>query len=197
MSKMPQTLWIVRRRNLPEYGLFPPRPPAPFRLEAAFGSREDAEAHLQQREREEAEVGNWEPLFALGSLRDLMKQSDFDPPVFMDYLIDCGIPEPPAGLYEPGGRDPWRDWFAGMSREQVSALYAGLHRFRFFELIEVPFVVGEAGEEQWQAWDREPPATWQQPSADDFEDDGSEYWPDPPYPQDPLPPDEGGDAIPF
>jgi hypothetical protein len=197
MSELPPTLWIVRRRNLPEYGVFPLREPAPFGLEAAFASREDAEEHLQRREHEEADSGNWEPLFALGDLRALMRQSDFDPPVFMDYLIDCGIPEPPTESDVKEERYAWRDWFAGMSRAQVSALYAGLHRFRFFQVIEVPFVVGEAGEEQWRSWDREPPREWERTSAYDFESDGMEYWPDPPYPQDMPSAPEQGDSIPF
>ena len=46
-------------------------------------------------------------------------------------------------------------WLASLTREQLSAIYAALHRFRFYEVVEVPFVVGDYRFEQWDEWEKQ------------------------------------------
>ncbi len=58
-------------------------------------------------------------------------------------------------LREGQEEDGYLDWLLSLSRQQRAGLYAALHHFRFYEIVEVPYVVGEYPEEEWEAWEAE------------------------------------------
>lgn len=51
--------------------------------------------------------------------------------------------------------DRYLSWLLTLSRQQRADLYAALHHFRFYEVVEVPFIVGDYPEEKWEGWEAE------------------------------------------
>src|SRR5262249_22822618 len=77
--------------------------------------------------------------------------SDFDPGVFRDWMADHNIPQPGSEVPpEEPYQDPWYFWLKSLSKQQVARLYEALHRFRFFEIIEIPCVDEPVPESEWE-----------------------------------------------
>src|SRR5215470_17728031 len=74
------------------------------RMEGVFSTREEAEAFLEEREREWRRLGEGFPLYWLNGEEELLDLTEFDPPVWRDWLEDAGIPPPPEERWE-GGED--------------------------------------------------------------------------------------------
>jgi hypothetical protein len=168
-------LWLVRVRREP-LDWDAPRPTLktrePFGLSAAFATRAEAEAYQEEAERRAAASGDEGPLCNLGSLADLMALSDFEPGVFRDWLTDHGIPEPETFLSTRRLQemDHWREWLECLSAQQLADLYAALHRFRFYEIVEVPFVPDDYPQERWDDWEKNLDASRPpDPDEDDYE----------------------------
>ena len=173
-------------------------------IERAFRTRKAAEAFRAERDRAARTAGDPGPLSQAAYHRDsLLRWTDFDSPVFADWLQDADIPLPPADPWEnvdpQGGEDAWQDWLGKLTPAQVAHLYEGLHRLSFYRVVEVDCVDGEYPPELWDEWERnlgpEPPP----------EDEGPHAIPPPdvlgPAPTPPwlAPPGPGGsdDEIPF
>jgi hypothetical protein len=157
MNQTPKALYIVRGRVEDRYlNASPVRSTAPFLMEGAFATREQAEAFRMELEARAAASGDPGPLMDFGDLRDLMALSSFEPGIFRDYLNDHGIPDPEtfASSRRVGGPTPLNDWLSELSPKQLADLYAALHHFRFSEIVETPFVVGDYGEDQWEEWEK-------------------------------------------
>jgi hypothetical protein len=109
----------------------------------AFANRAAAEACHAEREQAALASGNLAPLYAArGGLQALLELTDFDPPVFLDWLEDADIQRPPEERWQGSG-DAWEAWLAGLTPHQVGRLYEGLHRLSFYELVEVDWIEGE------------------------------------------------------
>jgi hypothetical protein len=154
----------------------PVRSERPLGLEGAFASREEAMAFHSEMEKKAAARGNRGPLHEYGTVEGLLTLSDFEEGVFRDWLIDHGIPDP-----EPFARK-WRaeesstpiaEWLEALTNEQLADLYAALHRFRFYEVVEVPFVPDHYPEEQWGEWEKNLPPDL--PANPEDEYDGFRY----------------------
>lgn len=154
--------WQDRRsRSLPEWT-------GDGGLEAAFTSREAAARHLDEKEAEARHAGNIWPIYQhMNSLDDLLEWTDFDEPVFLDYLLDADIPVPPEERWGEEG-DLWQGWLEGLGREKLARLYEGLHRFHFHEMIEVDWVEGDYAPEQWEDWEKDPGQRWRDQRAQDM-----------------------------
>jgi hypothetical protein len=144
-------LWVVRVAKA-----YPDDEDVPgqdgFGVEGVFASPEEADAFRSELETKAAESGFLGPLLQIGDLDRLLGLSDFDPSVFGDWLTDHGI----MTLPDPAqGRRGWRRWVEALTREQVADLSAALHRLRFYEAVEAPFIVGEYWQEQWDEWERD------------------------------------------
>src|SRR5262245_23886926 len=155
MTPTPKGLYIVRGIEKEQYwDGSPVKSDRPFRMEGIFPSREQAEAFQSEMESKAAASGDPGPLLDVGGLEGLMALSAFEPGVFRDFLIDHGISDPDT--YESKRRvtsGGW-DWLVEMSPEHLAALYAALHHFRFYEIVEVPFVFGDYLPEQWEEWEK-------------------------------------------
>src|SRR5690349_21691078 len=65
-------------------------------LRRAFANRDEATAFLSECEETARASGNLTPLYAMWEALDgLLKLTEFDPPVFLDWLEDHDIPHPP------------------------------------------------------------------------------------------------------
>src|SRR5262245_36670267 len=171
MQQTPKMLWVVRVRKDGErqWSALPVRSDRPLGMEGAFASREEALAFQSELEKKAAAAGHRGPLHEYHCVEGILKLTDFEPGVFRDWLIDHGITDP-----EPFARN-WRreassapitEWLEALTNEQLADLYAALHRFRFYELVEVPFVPDHYPEEQWDDWEKNlPPAL--PPNPDD------------------------------
>jgi hypothetical protein len=168
-------LYIVRLEDYSEYGYQPPKESGPFGMEAAFATREQAVAFMHERDEALRKRGDREPLLCLTSGLDaLMELSAFDPPVFLDWLVDHDIPLPldrsalsrgePDGLaddfdYTPRLRHPsasrYERWLLSLDRRQLIDLYAALHHLHFYRIDEIPFIQGEYPPEQWAQWEHQ------------------------------------------
>jgi hypothetical protein len=160
------------------HGYYPPGDPGPYDMEGVFASREEALAFRQEREAAVARFGGQQMLLCLAGSADwLMQLSEFDPPVFLDWLVDHDVPPPPAGV---GPSNEYNDWLLSLNEQQLIALHAALHRLHSYEVVEVPFANGEFPPEQWQEWEeaalrwpegRPPPPLPNSPTPDwdDFE----------------------------
>jgi hypothetical protein len=158
-----QSLWAVcvRRRHPTDHAIYCEHSEG---LEDVFASREEAEASQAELEQKAAESGDHAPLMDFGYLEAMLEFSDFDLTVFGDWLTDHGIMTlPDPAQYQRG----WARWLASLTREQLADLYAALHRFRFYEVVEVPFIVGDYPRGQWDEWEKRPTA----PAAESFESD--------------------------
>jgi hypothetical protein len=135
------------------------------------------------------------------TVEGLLKLTDFEEGVFRDWLIDHGIPDPDVSARKWRPEEyyaPIAEWLEALTNEQLADLYAALHRFRFYEVVEVPFVPDHYPEEQWDEWEKNlPPGL---PANPEDEYDGFNYeeggftaegcgWPSEPYvPVEPLVP---------
>jgi hypothetical protein len=157
----PATLYFVRRKTLIPSSMSVTPPPVGVGIEGVFADRAEAEACMVRREQEEARRGDWSALFELLSYRGpdgLREESDFEPGVYDDWLADHDIPDP---------KTIWNRWqhtydslhgyLEKLSRNQIRALYAAMHRFRFFEIVEAPLVVGDYLAEHREAWENDLP----------------------------------------
>lgn len=157
-------LWIVRvRKDHPRHSTV--RSQDPYGVEGAFASRDEAVAVQASLERKAAESGDPTPLLEFGYLERMLELSDFDLSVYGDWLTDHGIMTlPDPARYQEG----WERWLESLPREHLAALYGALHRFRFYEVTEVPFVFGDYREEQWEDWEKDllPPGAY--PGPDDI-----------------------------
>jgi hypothetical protein len=185
MATAPQTLWFVRVRKEERYFHGAPlRTKMPFGLTAAFASRAEAEAFQEQAEKQAAQAGDPGPLLDAGSLESLMRVSDFEPGVFRDWMTDHDIPVPAKFVRTRRLRetdqwvetDDWLEWLQGLSVQQLADLYAALHRFRFYEIVEAPFVPGDYQEEEWDEWEKNLPNHL--PDLDDDDYDGYDEFED-------------------
>jgi hypothetical protein len=170
MTETPQTLFVVRVRKEPydstgrsvESG-------KPLGMEGAFASRERAESFQAELERRAARSGAPGPLLAIRSLAQLRQASAFEPGVLRDWMIDHGIPDPDT-FVRPGQApeddhwmkwvrqqqedDRYLDWLLSLTEQRQRAdLYAALHHFHFYEIVEVPFIDGAYPEERWEPWE--------------------------------------------
>jgi hypothetical protein len=152
-------LYVVRRKDFDA----PWHATAPFtdgRMEGTFSTRAAAEAFLDQREEAARASGDYSPLnwyewqCGLDGQEDLLALTDFDPPVFFDWLEDAGISRPPATRYQ-GAKDLWLEWLGSLTPGQLTRLYEGLHRFSFHEILEIDWIDGDFPEGFWTEWDRE------------------------------------------
>jgi hypothetical protein len=127
----------------------------------AFASRDDATAFLSECEEAARASGNLNPLYAAGEgLNSLLKLTEFDPPVFLDWLTDHDIPPLPA---HSGVRALWEAWLAGLSRYQVERLFEALHNLSFYELIEIDWIEGAYTADLWEDWENDLPALPDEP----------------------------------
>jgi hypothetical protein len=134
-SPQPQ-LFIVRRIDHAG-GEHNPPPFSDGRMVGAFRTREAAEAFLADSEQSARRQGDVEPLwYLMEGAEGLLELTEFDPPVFHDWLTEADIP-PPRGY--PGHKD-WYDWLKGLSPQQAAHLCAGLHRLQYHEIIAVDLV---------------------------------------------------------
>jgi hypothetical protein len=100
---------------------------------AAEASRDESERQARLDRRTVVEVLT-DPEF----VRSPFELTSFDPPVFLDWLEDAGIPAPPADAR-------WTtlecvEWWEGcrdLSDLQLLRLFEALDKFRFFEITEV------------------------------------------------------------
>src|SRR4051812_23166209 len=91
----PCKLYVVRGRLFGEHQSYPLYTDG--RMEGAFTSREAAEAFREEREAAWRRLGDREPLYWMEGWQELLGLSDFEEPVFLDWLADAGIPPPPPG----------------------------------------------------------------------------------------------------
>jgi hypothetical protein len=174
-------------------------------VERAFRTRKAAEAFRAERDRAVRLAGDPGPLCqAAYHVDSLLRWTEFDPPVFQDWLNDADIPPPPPDPWEnvdpQAGEDGWQGWVRRLTPGQVAHLYEGLHRLSFYRVLELDCVDGEYPPEMWEDWERN---LDQAPGpADEEEAD----FPRPGYPGGPAPtppwvapPGPGGaeDDIPF
>jgi hypothetical protein len=142
-------LYVVRFRLIGEHSnpLF-----GDGRMEGAFPTREEAEAFLEEREREWRRQGELSPLYWMNGEEELLEHTEFDPPVWRDWLEDAGIPPPPEERWD-GQEDAYGKWLWDLSQAQRERLYEGLHRFRSREVIEIDLVEGAYLPEDWEQWE--------------------------------------------
>jgi hypothetical protein len=158
---MAAKLYIVRRKQQTDRRMSPPHNEPPLPIEALFTDRRKANAHHRRREEEEAAKGEawplWELLYTEGA-DGLRALSDFEPGVFDDWLSDHDIPDPDTIWDNAGETDPVGDYFEALGPAKVRQLYAALHQFRFFEVVEVPLIEGDYPPEQREPWENDLPA---------------------------------------
>jgi hypothetical protein len=129
-------------------------PPSIEPLRRAFASRDEATAFLSECEEAARASGNLTPLYAASEgLNYLLKLTEFDPPVFLDWLVDHDIPPVPA---HSGVRALWEAWLAGLSRYQVERLFEALHNLSFYELIEIDWIEDDYTPDLWEDWEHDP-----------------------------------------
>jgi hypothetical protein len=146
MGTAPATkLYIVRRRLVgdesPRHN--GGRGPIDPRIEGTFSNRDEAEAFCRQRE-SAARLSRrdsglfWFRAYATPTLFDF---THFDPPIFLDWLEDAGIPQPQAT-----NSLGWGCWWAQvrnhLTKQQRQRLFEGLHKFSFYEILEIDFYDG-------------------------------------------------------
>jgi hypothetical protein len=142
-------LYVVRGRLFGEHSqpLF-----GDGRMEGAFPTRAEAEAFLEERECEWRRLGDVFPLSWLNGADELLTLTDFDEPVFRDWLEDAGIPPPPEERWE-GQEDVYEKWLWDLSTAQCERLYEALHHFRSREVIEIDLVEGAYLPGDWEEWE--------------------------------------------
>jgi hypothetical protein len=118
---------------------YPDPPPA---VRRAFASRSDAEALLAELEKDAFDSHNLRPFYAAAprGRAFVFGLTDFDPPVFLDWCVDHGVPLPPDGEWV--WSEAWEEWLAGLTRQQIADLFRVLHRLAYYELVEVDWDVG-------------------------------------------------------
>jgi hypothetical protein len=76
--------------------------------------------------------------------RGVLKWTDFEVPIFLDWLRDAEIPLPP----DPENDRSWDGWWEeqreSLTCEQLSHFFAGLHKLSFHEIVEVDLIEDEA-----------------------------------------------------
>lgn len=166
---MAKYLYIVRRKQVTRQCMDPSEAPANFHIEATFAAHGEARAYHRRREEEEAERGNPTPLYELlytEGGEGLRALSDFEPGVFDDWLSDHDIPDPETIWDEYGGeQDAVGAYLEALGPDKIRHLYAALHRFRFFEIVQVPLVIGDYPPERREPWENELPTSPPPPTA--------------------------------
>jgi hypothetical protein len=151
-------LYLVRRKDFSRHwGMEEDRPHGDGRIDGAFEDREDAEGFREQCERL-ARFYDLRPLYDQLSSACLLKLTDFEPPIFADYLADLNISSPPPSDRRWGedGKDCWLGWLLELAPHQLAGLYAGLHKLALFEVVEIGWIEGEYGPDLWEDWERAP-----------------------------------------
>ena len=80
--------------------------------------------------------------------------TEFDEPVFFDWLRDAGIPVP-ADTSTRGWLRWWRKHREQLSADQLRHLFEGLHRLVFYEIREVDWIDGDEGWMPVDEWSRD------------------------------------------
>jgi hypothetical protein len=151
MSQAPGVLYIVKRKD-DSQGV---QGREECGLAAAFATREQAQAWRQECEEPLLRLGDREPLLQrTNSLDDLLKLTAFDPPVFLDWLTDHGVPAPPEETTNPSlRRVRYERWLLSLGPQHLVDVYRALHHFHFLDIVEVPLVDGDYPPEQWEEWE--------------------------------------------
>ncbi len=135
-----------------------------------FTRRAEADAFRDQCEAAARQAGNLTPLYAAyGGFESLLKWTEFDAPVFRDWLTDHDIPDPP-------GWEGWEDWLAGLSGLQVARLFEALPRLEFYEVVEIDWIEEAYELDLWESWEwdmppgpiHDPPPEAPAPNEDDI-----------------------------
>jgi hypothetical protein len=142
-------LFVVRQRL---FGQNTSPPYGDGRMEGAFTTWQEAEVFREERERQWWRAGDLEPLDWMNGLEELFDLTDFDPPVFLDWLEDAGILPPPEVRWV-GVEDVFEQWLRGLSEGQRERLYEGLHHFHSREVVEIDLVEGSYLPEDWEDWE--------------------------------------------
>jgi hypothetical protein len=134
MNATPRKVYIVQRLTC-YY-----RPDA--RVEGVFTTRADAETRLAECERALRPTLRYHGLFwddphTYHSPRVL---TDFDLPVFLDWLRDADIPLPANPEADRNWDRWWEEQRDRLTEPQLCHLFAGLHRLTFHEIVEVDLV---------------------------------------------------------
>jgi hypothetical protein len=149
----PRSLFVVRMKMPSRVAIAPPEPPnTDGGMLSLFPSREEAEAFQLQCEQEIAGTGNWVPLLWLGSFSALLELSDFDEPIFLDWMQDNDIPHPDS-VQPTEWESAWQVWLMQLGRDRLERLYDVLHRFRFCEVLEIPYIEGDYPPQQREDWE--------------------------------------------
>jgi hypothetical protein len=167
-------LFVVRHKFFGKGGGSKP-PNTDGRMIGVFATRTQAEARVAEAEVEAAQAGDFWPLYPEEhGLEALMKYSDFEPGVFRDWMADHEIPDPSSVVLPKGSyQDPWYVWLKGLSKQQLACLYEAMHRFRFFEIVEIPCIEDPLPESQWDYPELhvpiDPPGAYSYPPLDEDE----------------------------
>lgn len=138
-------LFIVRRCQIGDEApcQMMGRGPVDPRIEGTFGNRDDAEAFRRQRERA-ARLSRrdhglfWSQAYHTPTLFEL---TNFDPPIFLDWLEDADILRPEA-TNALGWRRWWERVCNHLTQRQRDHLFTGLHKFNFYEILEIDWYDG-------------------------------------------------------
>ena len=145
----PSRLFVVRHKTFGRGdGKRPPNTDGG--MIGVFTTRERAEARQAEAEVEAARSGDFMPLYYEEGLEGLMAWSDFEPGVFRDWMSDHDIPDPDSVLPVEEYECPWYKWLEGLGKERLARLYEATHRFRFYEVVEIPCLDEPQPDSVWE-----------------------------------------------
>jgi hypothetical protein len=169
----------------------------PHHIKAVFTDRTAAEACRVGLERALRPTVRDEDLFwrdphhAMNPL-DL---TEFDEPVFLDWLRDAAIPVP-DDTSRKGWLQWWRKQCEQLSADQLRHFFEGLHRLAFYEIREVDWIDADDGWLAVDEWCRDTGKPY--PEGPVLPDPWEGLDTDPPgEPWADVPPDEGPGGAPF
>jgi hypothetical protein len=109
------------------------------RMVSVHQDRASAEKGLREADAAKRETGDVSRLQLVGTHKELLALSDFDPPVFADWLTDGGLPP----LRKKQFWEHWHPWLDGLTKPQRVHLLRGLHKLEFYEILEVDYIEGK------------------------------------------------------
>src|SRR5688572_3535678 len=106
-------LYIVREMLDDQYGQMEPLF-GDGRMVSVHHDRASAEKGLREADAARREAGDVSRLQFLSTHKELLALSDFDPPVFADWLTDGGLPPVPKKQFW----EAWERWLSGLTKPQ-------------------------------------------------------------------------------
>jgi hypothetical protein len=116
------------------------------KVEGVFADRADAEACLVQCERALRPTLRYYGLFwdDPHTCRNILDLTNFELPILLDWLHDADIPLPANPEYPRSWDAWWEEQRESLTEDQLSHLFAGLHRLTFHRIVEVDLIDNDA-----------------------------------------------------